>query len=64
MSLLETIYLKEEKSSNIHTGWEPSAWRRAIQFAQVVIGSEWAESENSWLGRDLIQDLNYHLVWE
>lgn len=53
MGLLETTYLKEEKNSNIHTECEPSTWRGTIQFAQVVIGSEWAESENSWLGRDL-----------
>lgn len=53
MGLLESTYLKEEKSSTIYMGCEPSAQRRAIQFAQVVIGSEQAESENTWLGSDL-----------
>ena len=53
MSLPKNRCLQEEQSSNVHTGWGPSAWRRAIQSAQFVTGSEWSESENTWLGKDL-----------
>lgn len=59
MGLLETTYLKEEKGSD--SGCEPPAWRRAVQFAQVAIGNERAESENTWLEGILASDLNHHL---